>query len=143
MDKIISLAEDAFIVVHYPRIERTKKYNLVAILIIALCATVCGVEGKVVAINGKTLRGSFDNATGKGALHLISAWVEENSLILGHVAVEGKQNEITTIQKLLRMLQRKGAIVTIDAIGCQKEIIRIIRQENKADYVFSLKTNKS
>lgn len=57
--------------------------------------------------------------------------------------MEGKQNEITTIPKLLRMLQRKGAIVTIDAIGCQKEITRIIRQENKADYVFSLKKNKS
>lgn len=202
MDKIISLA-DAFIVVHDPRIDRTKKHNLVDILIITLCATVCGVEGweeieifaeeregwfrgfleltngipshdtmyrvfsrinpkemnaalikwtegldqcvegKVVAIDGKTLRGSFDNATGKGALHLISAWVEENSLVLGQVAVESKQNEITNIPKLLRMLHLKGAIVTIDAIGCQKEITRIIRQENKADYVLALKKNQS
>ena len=201
LDKIISLA-DAFIVIHDPRIDRTKKHNLVDILIITLCATICGVEGweeieifaeeredwfkgflelpngipshdtmyrvfsridpkelnaalirwteglnqsvegKVVAIDGKTLRGSFDTATGKGALHLVSAWVEENNLVLGQVAVEGKANEITEIPKLLRMLQLKGAIVTIDAIGCQKNISKIIRQENNADYVLALKKNQ-
>ena len=201
MDKIISLA-DAFIVIHDPRVDRTKKHQLVDILIIALCATVCGVEGweeieifaeeredwfrgflelpngipshdtmyrvfsrinpkemnaalirwtegleqsvagKVVAIDGKTLRGSFDTATGKGALHLISAWVEENSLVLGQMAVQGKENEITKIPELLRMLELKGAIVTLDAMGCQKEISRIIRQECKADYVLALKKNQ-
>jgi predicted transposase YbfD/YdcC len=201
VDKIISLT-DAFIVIHDPRIDRTKKHLLLDILIIALCATICGVEGweeieifakerkdwfkgflelpngipshdtmervfarlnpkelnsalirwteglnqsiegKVVAIDGKTLRGSFDTATGKGALHLISAWVEENSLVLGQVAVTGKENEITKIPELLRMLHLKGAIVTLDAIGCQKDISRIIRQECKADYVLALKKNQ-
>jgi predicted transposase YbfD/YdcC len=100
------------------------------------------VEGKVVAIDGKTLRGSFDTATGKNALHLISAWVEENSLVLGQVAVGGKENETAKIPELLRMLHLKGAIVTLDAIGCQRDISRIIRQECKADYVFALKKNQ-
>jgi predicted transposase YbfD/YdcC len=100
------------------------------------------LEGKVVAIDGKTLRGSFDSATGKGALHMISAWVEANSLVLGQVAVGSKENELSKIPVLLRMLQLKGAIVTIDAIGCQKELTRIIREENKADYVLALKRNQ-
>jgi predicted transposase YbfD/YdcC len=201
VDKILSLA-DAFIVIHDPRIDRTKKHTLVNILIIALCATICGVEGweeieifaeereywfkgfldlpngipshdtmervfsridskefnqallkwtagleqsvegKVVAIDGKTLRGSFDSATGKGALHMISAWVEENSLVLGQVAVASNENELSKIPVLLRMLQLNGAIVTIDAIGCQKEVTRIIREENNADYVLALKKNQ-
>lgn len=100
------------------------------------------VEGKVVAIDGKTLRGSFDTATNKSALHLVSAWVEENSLVLGQVAVEKKENEITKIPELLRMLHLGGAIVTIDAIGCQKKISRIIREECNADYVLALKKNQ-
>ena len=100
------------------------------------------VEGKVVAIDGKTLRRSFDSADGKSALHVVSAWVEDNNLVLGQVAAEGKGHELTQIPELLRLLELKNAIVTIDAIGCQKEITRIIREENKADYVIALKKNQ-
>lgn len=100
------------------------------------------VEGKVVAIDGKTLRHSFDSATGKNALHVVSAWVEDNNLVLGQVATEGKGHELTQISELLRLLELKNAIVTIDAIGCQKEITRIIREEKEADYVIALKKNQ-
>lgn len=201
MDTLFSLA-GAFISIHDPRIDRAKKHNLVDIIMITLCATICGmqgweeieifaekreewfkgflplpngipshdtmyrvfsrinpkelnkaliqwtsglnhsVEGKVVAIDGKTLRRSFDSATGKSALHVVSAWVEDNGLVLGQVAAEGKGHEITQIPELLRLLELKNAIVTIDAIGCQKEITRIIREENKADYVIALKKNQ-
>jgi len=100
------------------------------------------IEGKIVAIDGKTLRHSFDSATGKNALHVVSAWVEDNNLLLGQVAAEGKGHEITQISELLRLLELKNAIVTIDAIGCQKEITRVLREENKADYVIALKQNQ-
>lgn len=63
------------------------------------------VEGKVVAIDGKTLRGSFDKASGQSALHMVSAWVEENGLVLGQVCAEGKGHEITKIPELLRLLE--------------------------------------
>lgn len=201
MDTLISLA-NAFISIHDPRIDRAKKHNLVDIIMITLCATICGmegweeievfaeereewfkdflelpngipshdtmyrvfsrinpkelnrtliqwtndlkqsVEGKVVAIDGKTLRRSFDAATGKSALHVVSAWVEDNNLVLGQVSREGKGHELAQISELLRLLELKNAIVTIDAIGCQKEITRIIREENKADYVLALKKNQ-
>ncbi|MDR2891804.1 MAG: ISAs1 family transposase [Deltaproteobacteria bacterium] len=201
MDTLISLG-NAFISIHDPRIDRTKKHKLVDIIMITLCATICGMEGwedieifaeereewfrkflelpngipshdtmyrvfsrinpkelnkiliewtqglnksvdgKVVAIDGKTLRGSFDTASGQSALHMISAWVEENGLVLGQVCAGGKGHEITKIPELLRLLELKNSIVTIDAIGCQKEIVRIIREEKTADYVIALKKNQ-
>lgn len=201
MDTLISFA-NTLITIHDPRIDRTKKHNLVDIVMITLCATICGmegweeievfaeeredwfkgfldlpngipshdtlyrvfsrinpkelnrvliewtgglnksVEGKVVAIDGKTLRRSFDSATGKNALHVVSAWVEDNNLVLGQVAAEGKGHELAQISKLIRLLELKNAIVTIDAIGCQKEITRILREESKADYVLALKRNQ-
>jgi predicted transposase YbfD/YdcC len=95
---------------------------------------------QVVAIDGKSLRRSFDRANGKSALHLVHAWATANHLLLGQVAVDEKSNEITAIPKLLRMLEISGAIVTIDAMGCQKEIARMIRQQG-ADYVLALKAN--
>jgi predicted transposase YbfD/YdcC len=97
-------------------------------------------ERQVVAIDGKTLRRSFDRAKGKSALHLVHAWATANHLLLGQVAVDEKSNEITAIPKLLKMLGLSGAIVTIDAMGCQKEIARTIR-ERKADYLLALKAN--
>jgi predicted transposase YbfD/YdcC len=97
-------------------------------------------ERQVIAIDGKTLRRSFDRAGGKSALHLVHAWATANHLLLGQVAVDEKSNEITAIPKLLKMLEIAGAIVTIDAMGCQKEIARTIR-ERKADYVLALKAN--
>lgn len=95
---------------------------------------------QVIAIDGKTLRRSFDKAKGKSALHLVHAWAVANHLLLGQVAVDEKSNEITAIPKLLKVLEIAGAIVTIDAMGCQKEIAETIR-ERKAHYVLALKAN--
>lgn len=78
--------------------------------------------GKHIAIDGKTLRGSFDKAAGRNPLHLVSAWSSEARLTLGQIAVDSKSNEITAIPLLLELLDLKGATVTIDAMGCQKEI---------------------
>jgi len=97
-------------------------------------------QRQVIAIDGKTLRRSFDRAKGKSALHMVHAWATANHLLLGQVAVDEKSNEITAIPKLLKMLEIAGAIVTIDAMGCQKEIARTIRSR-KADYVLALKAN--
>ena len=185
-----------------PRIERTRLHNLIDILVIAICSSMCGMtgweefeafgekkkewfssflelpngipshdtfrrvferldpkqlqnaliewtrqlqislEGKVVAIDGKTLRASFDNTKNLAPLHTVSAFVAENNFVLGQTFVENKKNEITAIPELLKMLEIKGAIVTIDAIGCQKEITNKICKENKADYVLTLKKNQ-
>ena len=100
-----------------------------------------GLGLKRIAIDGKVLRRSFDRSTGKAALHLVSAWATEQHLVLGQVAVDAKSNEITAIPKLLEMLDLSGAIVTIDAMGCQKEIAAKIR-EGKGDYVLSVKENQ-
>ena len=184
-----------------PRIDRTKLHNLTDILMISICAAMCGMtgweeiqavgeekedwfrgflalengvpshdtfrrvferidpkqlraalvawtenlqqhlEGKIVAIDGKTLRGSFDKTNKLAPLHLLSAWAAESNFVLGQCAVENKENEISKIPELLRMLELKGAIVTIDAMGCQKEISRVIVEEKKANYVLALKKN--
>jgi predicted transposase YbfD/YdcC len=96
--------------------------------------------GKHVAIDGKTLRGSFDKAAGRNPLHLVSAWACEARLTLGQVAVDSKSNEITAIPLLLELLDLKGATVTIDAMGCQKEIAAKI-VAGGGDYVLALKDN--
>ena len=98
------------------------------------------VEG-VVAIDGKTARRSFDRAGGKGAVHMVSAWSSTQQLVLGARAVAEKSNEITAIPELLDLLAIKGAIVTIDAMGCQKKIAEKIVDKG-ADYVFGLKGNQ-
>jgi predicted transposase YbfD/YdcC len=96
---------------------------------------------QLVAIDGKTLRRSYDRANGQSALHLVSAWSVANQLSLGQVAVADKSNEITAIPALLELLELKGAVVTIDAMGCQKQIAaKIIEQ--KADYVLAVKDNQ-
>jgi predicted transposase YbfD/YdcC len=184
-----------------PRVERTKLHLLTDILVIAICAVICGADtwveleaygrakeqwlrqfltlangipshdtfarviarlkpeelqrcflrwmqavsevtqGEVVAIDGKTLRRSFDRAAGKGAIHMVSAWASANRLVLGQQRVDEKSNEITAIPALLRLLDLKGCIVTIDAMGCQKAIARTI-VEQEADYVLTLKANQ-
>ena len=96
--------------------------------------------GEIVSIDGKTLRHSFDRATGQAAIHMVSAWASANRLVLGQLKVEEKSNEITAIPKLLTMLDIAGAIVTIDAMGCQKEIAKVITDQ-EADYVLALKDN--
>lgn len=183
-----------------PRVERTRLHELLDILVIAICAVICGADswvemeaygcakekwlrqllalphgipshdtfgrvlarlkpeelqrcflrwmqavsevtqGEVVAIDGKTLRRSFDRAAGKGAIHMVSAWASANRLVLGQQKVDAKSNEITAIPALLRLLEIKGCIVTIDAMGCQKAIARTI-VEQEADYVLALKAN--
>jgi predicted transposase YbfD/YdcC len=100
------------------------------------------VAGEVVAIDGKTLRGSFDTAAGKNPLHLVSAWACEARLTLGQVAVDAKSNEITAIPVLLELLDLKDCIVTIDAMGCQKNIAAAIRAR-EADYVLAVKDNQA
>lgn len=184
-----------------PRIERTKRHQLLDVLITAVCAVICGADtwvdiaaygrakhewlktflalpngipshdtfgrvfsrldpeefqkcflewvstlsrlsrGSIVAFDGKTLRHSFDKASGKSAIHMVSAWSGENRLILGQTKVDEKSNEITAIPELLKLLEISGCTVTIDAMGCQKDIAaRIIEKE--ADYVLALKGNQ-
>jgi predicted transposase YbfD/YdcC len=94
-----------------------------------------------IAIDGKSLRGSGDKACGMRALHLVSAWSTANHLSLAQVAVDQKSNEITAIPELLRLLEVKGALVTIDAIGCQKAIAKQI-VEDGGDYVLPAKGNQ-
>jgi len=96
---------------------------------------------QVVAIDGKTLRRSYDRSSNKAAIHIVSAWATENRLVLGQVKTEEKSNEITAIPELLRVLELKGCIVTIDAMGCQREIVKQIVDQG-ADYVISLKGNQ-
>jgi predicted transposase YbfD/YdcC len=184
-----------------PRIDRTKRYGLLDLIFIALCAVVSGAndcvgiarfakikrvwlekyldlpeetpshdtfsrlfaaldgkafrdgflqwvkgleestKGKVVAIDGKTARASLDSRKEKNPLHVVSAWVTENQLFLGQEVVDDKSNEITAIPKLLAVLELTGAIVTIDAMGCQTEIADRIR-ERGADYVLAVKGNQ-
>jgi predicted transposase YbfD/YdcC len=102
-------------------------------------ATTLGV--RQIAIDGKTLRRSHDRGAGKAALHLVSAWATANHLTLGQVAVSDKSNEITAIPQLLELLDLAGAVVTIDAMGCQKEIARQIR-EGGGHYVLAVKNNQ-
>lgn len=104
-------------------------------------ALVGSTEGKLVAIDGKTARRSFDRASERAALHLVSAWVRENRMTLGQVATEAKSNEITAIPALLSLLTLRGAIVTIDAMGAQREIAKAIVDKG-ADYVLALKANQ-
>lgn len=98
-------------------------------------------DGQVVAIDGKTLRRSFDAASSKSAIHMVSAWATVNHISLGQVVVDAKSNEITAIPKLLQMLEISGCLVTIDAMGCQTEIAQAI-VDAKADYVLAVKGNQ-
>jgi predicted transposase YbfD/YdcC len=92
-------------------------------------------------IDGKSLRGSADAGKGLGCLHTVSIWASDNGIVLGQAAVDHKSNEITAIPKLLEVLDLKGAIVTIDAMGCQKEIARLIKKQG-GDYLLALKENQ-
>ena len=184
-----------------PRMERKKLHSLKDILVIAVCATICGADnwediaefgkakqkwfasflelengipshdtfrrvfilldnielktlfvdwissvvslskGTLVNIDGKNLCGSKEPNKNKKALNVVSAWASEQSVVLGQVRCEEKSNEITAIPELLKILDLKGCIVTIDAIGCQTEIVKEI-VEKEADYVISLKGNQ-
>jgi predicted transposase YbfD/YdcC len=99
------------------------------------------ILGETIAIDGKTSRGSKDDANEGKALHTVSAWASDNQLVLGQIKVDDKSNEITAIPKLLNLLDIAGCTVTIDAMGTQKKIVQDI-VDNKADYVLGLKGNQ-
>jgi predicted transposase YbfD/YdcC len=99
------------------------------------------IHGQIINIDGKQLRGSKDKVLGKRAIYMVSAWAEENELVLGQRKVDEKSNEITAIPELLKILSLSGCIVTIDAIGTQTNIARTI-VDAEADYVLSVKENQ-
>jgi predicted transposase YbfD/YdcC len=192
--RIFSQVED-------PRMDRTKKHSLVDILVITLCAVICGADswaeielfgqsrldwlrtflglpngipshdtfgrvfsrlkpdqlercfmefmkglaqasgGSLLALDGKTLRNSFDRAGDKAAIHMVSAWCETNRMVLGQIATKEKSNEITAIPKLLALLDLTDTVVTIDAMGCQKKIAEQIVQQN-GHYILQVKENQ-
>lgn len=185
-----------------PRVRRTRRHALVDILVITVCAVICGADdwvaiarfgrakrrwfrqflalphgipshdtfgrvfaaldpqafhaaflawvqsvatllpGDVSAIDGKTLRRTFDTASQKAAIHMVSAWATAQGLCLGQVKTDAKSNEITAIPALLDVLALAGRSVSIAAIGCQPAIARRIRDRG-GDYVFSLKANQT
>lgn len=96
---------------------------------------------RLVAIDGKTLRKSFDTASDRMAIHMVSAWCETNHTVLGQLAVEEKTNEITAIPKLLALLDLHNTTVTIDAMGCQREIAEAI-VKGQGDYILQVKDNQ-
>jgi predicted transposase YbfD/YdcC len=98
-------------------------------------------DGQVIALDGKTLRRSFDTASSKTAIHMVSAWATANHISLGQVVVDTKSNEITAIPKLLQILELAKALVTIDAMGCQTTIARDIVAAG-GDYVLAVKGNQ-
>ena len=98
-------------------------------------------DGQIIAIDGKTLRRSFDTASGKAAIHMVSAWATANHISLGQVVTDAKSNEITAIPKLLQLIEISGSLVTIDAMGCQTEIAKQIIAKD-ADYCLAVKGNQ-
>ncbi len=192
---------DRFAKLNDPRDDRAKRHNLMDVVVIAICAVLCGADswvdvelfgkskkdwlrrflelpngipshdtfgrvfarldatqfqecfmdwvsavsevtrGQVVAIDGKTLRRSHNRFMGKSAIHMVSAWASSNRLVLGQTKVDERSNEITAIPQLLSVLDVSGCIVTIDAMGCQKEIAATIIDQG-ADYVLALKENQ-
>ena len=98
-------------------------------------------NGRLIALDGKTIRRSFDKASHKAAIHMVSAWSETNRIVLGQWATDAKSNEITAIPRLLEMLDIEDSVVTIDAMGCQKAIAKKI-VDQKGDYMLQVKKNQ-
>lgn len=199
--KPLEAIEEHFSKLTDPRKDRTKDHNLIDIIVIAICAVICGaegwvdvelfgksklvwlktflelpngipshdtfgrvfslidaqqfqmafyewvlavneiVQGQIINIDGKCLRGSDDKPLGKRAIYRVSAWAEANEIVLGQRKVDEKSNEITAIPELLKLLDVSGCLVTIDAMGTQTNIAQTI-VEAKADYVLSVKENQ-
>jgi predicted transposase YbfD/YdcC len=197
----IGSIEDSFSKLEDPRIERNKLHKLLDIIVITICAVICGADnwvevemfgkkkqewlrqflelpngipshdtfgrvfsllnaeqfqasfyewvkavekmtsGQVIALDGKQLRGSLDGYAGKGAIYMVNAWASANHVAIGQRKVDQKSNEITAIPELLKMLEIRGCIITIDAMGCQAEIAKQII-EKEADYVLAVKGNQ-
>lgn len=109
---------------------------------VAWAKSLCGsLSGDIVSIDGKALRRSYDTAGGKSMVYMVSAWANSNNLVLGQVKVGDKSNEITAIPRLLDLLELSGSVVTIDAMGTQREIAGKIVSKG-ADYVLALKGNQ-
>src|SRR6266511_2731209 len=108
---------------------------------VAWVAAVTGAPADVIAIDGKTLRRSYQKKGAKAPIHMVSAFAARQRLVLGQVKVAEKSNEILAIPKLLAMMTIEGAVVTIDAMGCQREIAQQILDQ-KAEYVLALKGNQ-
>jgi predicted transposase YbfD/YdcC len=106
-----------------------------------IAGLVQSTAGRLIAIDGKTIRRSLDAAGGKAAIHMIHAWSEANHMVLGQLATDAKSNEITAIPELLKLLDVQGAVVTIDAAGCQKKIAQRIVEQG-GDYLLQLKGNQ-
>ena len=106
---------------------------------IAVLAT--ATAGRLIAIDGKTIRRSLDVANGKAAIHMVSAWCAANHMVLGQLATDAKSNEITAIPELLKLLDVQGAVITIDAAGCQKKIAAAIIEQG-GDYLLQVKGNQ-
>ncbi len=104
-------------------------------------ASVTGIPAGVIAIDGKTVRRSGAKKDARAPIHMVSAFAARQRLVLGQVKVAEKSNEIIAIPKLLTMIAIEGAIVTIDAMGCQRDIARAIL-DKKADYILALKGNQ-
>src|ERR1700692_3255640 len=100
-----------------------------------------GLPGDWIHLDGKTMRHTRRNATGLGALHVVSAWAGQAGLTLGQLAVEAKSNEITAMPQLLALLDLRKKVVTTDAMGCQKEVAQII-VDGKGDYILAAKDNQ-
>jgi len=98
-------------------------------------------SGQLIAIDGKTIRRSHDRSKGKGPIHLVSAWASKNGVVLGQVKVNDKSNEIKAIPELLKMLDIHGCIISIDAIGTQKEIVSTILEQG-GEYLLAVKQNQ-
>lgn len=98
-------------------------------------------DGQLIAVDGKTLRGSYERGSKQGMIHMVSAWATQNRLVLGQRKVHEKSNEITAIPELLAVLDLDGALVSIDAMGCQTAIAAQI-VEQQGDYVLALKGNQ-
>ena len=98
-------------------------------------------QGRLIAVDGKSLRRSFQHGWNKQMVHMVSAWCQENQLVMGQLATDDKSNEITAIPKLLELLDIKNAVVSIDAMGCQKEIAEQIKKHG-GDYLLGVKGNQ-
>jgi len=107
----------------------------------AWVAEATGCPAEVVAIDGKTSRRSYQKKDAKEPIHMVSAFAARQRLVLGQIKVDAKSNEITAIPALLEMMEIEGAVITIDAMGCQRAIAELILKK-KADYIFSLKGNQ-
>ncbi len=98
-------------------------------------------NGEIIAIDGKTARGSYDKGKDKGAIHMVSAFATANELVLGQIKINDKSNEITAIPELLDLLEIRGCLITIDAMGCQRDIAKKIVDKG-ADYLLAVKATR-